>query len=62
MALFLSFFLLLYGIIWSGPFEVFTFYWLPQAPDLGTELGSILIPLPLLILILIFPNGCFTPR
>jgi hypothetical protein len=62
MALFLSFFLLLYGIIWSGPFESFTLYWLPQSPDLGTELQSVLFPVPMLVLILIFPSGRFVPR
>src|SRR5215210_4638211 len=62
MALYLAFFLLLYGIIWSGPFESFTFYWLPQSPDLGTELQSVLFPVPMLVLILIFPNGRFVPR
>ena len=62
MALYLSFFLLLYAIIWSGPFEAFTFYWLPQSPKLGTELQSVLFPVPALILILIFPTGRFVPR
>jgi hypothetical protein len=62
MARYLSFFLLLYGIIWSGPFESFTLYWLPQSPDLGTELQSVLFPVPMLVLILIFPSGRFVPR
>jgi hypothetical protein len=62
MALFLSFFLLLYGIILAGPLETFTLYWLPQSPDLGTHLQSVLIPVPMLVLILIFPTGRFVPR
>ncbi len=62
MALFVSFFLLLYGIVLSGPLESFTFYWLPQNPDLGTHLQSVLIPVPTLVLILIFPTGRFVPR
>jgi hypothetical protein len=62
MALFLSFFLLLYGIIWSGPIESFALYWLPQSRDLGFQLQSVLFPVPLLVLILIFPNGRFVPR
>ena len=62
MALFLSFFLLLYGIVLAGPLESFTLYWLPQNPDLGTHLQSVLIPVPMLVLILIFPTGRFVPR
>jgi len=62
MALFLSFFLLLYGIVLAGPLESFTFYWLPQSPDFGTQLQSILFPVPALVLILIFPTGRFVPR
>src|SRR5215213_8914035 len=62
MALYLAFFLLLYGIVLSGPLESFTSYWLPQTPDLGTGLQSILIPAPMLILMLIFPTGRFIPR
>jgi hypothetical protein len=41
MALFLSFFLLLYASIWSGPIEYLTPYWFPQSPDLGLYLQSI---------------------
>src|SRR6266511_5472891 len=46
MALFVSFFLLLYGIVLSGPLESFTLYWLPQNPDLGTQLQRALFPVP----------------
>jgi hypothetical protein len=62
MALFLSFFLLLYGSLMSGPIEFLTAYWLPQSPDLGTQLQSVLFPVPALVLILIFPTGRFVPR
>jgi hypothetical protein len=64
MALFLSFFLLLYGIILASPLESFADYWFPQHPDLGSQLENILFPAPLLVLILllIFPNGSFIPR
>jgi hypothetical protein len=62
MALYLSFFLLLWGIIWSGPLEFFAAYWLPQWPEIGGQLAGLLMPLPLLVLMLIFPNGQFAPR
>jgi hypothetical protein len=62
MALYLSFFLLLWGIIWSGPLEASTGYWLPQTPEIGGQLAGLLMPLPLLVLMLIFPNGQFAPR
>jgi len=62
MALFLSFFLLLYGSIMSGPIEFFTPYWFPQSPDLGLQLQSVLLPVPVLIFFLIFPNGRFVPH
>jgi hypothetical protein len=62
MALYLSFFLLLWGIIWSGPLESFAAYWLPQTPEIGGQLAGLLMPLPLLVLLLVFPNGQFAPR
>jgi signal transduction histidine kinase len=62
MALYLSFFLLLWGVIWSGPLEAFAAYWLPQWPEIGGQLAGLLMPLPLLVLLLIFPNGQFAPR
>jgi len=62
MALFLSFFLLLYASILSGPIEYFAPYWFPQSPYLGSQLISLLLPVPGLLLFLIFPNGRFAPR
>jgi hypothetical protein len=63
MALFLAFFLLLYGIVLCGPLEFFAAYWfLPSSPYFGPHLDGVLFPAPALILILIFPNGQFVPR
>jgi hypothetical protein len=62
MALYLSFFLLPWGIIWSGSLESFADYWLPQTPEIGGQLAGLLMPLPLLVLLLVFPNGQFAPR
>jgi hypothetical protein len=62
MALFLSFFLLLYASIMSGPIEYLASYWFPPRPDLDTQLMSVLLPVPVLVLFLIFPNGRFAPR
>jgi hypothetical protein len=60
MALFLSFYLLLYAIIDSGPIEVFAAYWLPQSPYFA--LLGVVSPMPGLVFLLIFPNGRFVPR
>jgi hypothetical protein len=63
MALFLANFLLLYGIILSGPLEFFAAYWFPHtSPYLGEHIIGVLFPAPALVLILIFPNGQFVPR
>src|SRR5262245_32943312 len=62
MALYLSFFLMLYGIVLSGPLEVVVAYWFPQRHGLGDQLVGVLISVPILVLILIFPTGRFTPR
>jgi hypothetical protein len=62
MALFLSFYLLLYAIIDSGPIEVFTAYWLPQSPYFAHQLQGVVSPVPGLVFLLIFPNGRFVPR
>ncbi len=62
-ALFLAFFLLLYGIVLCGPLEFLAAYWFAQSsPYFGPQLSSVLFPAPALILILIFPNGQFVPR
>lgn len=61
MALFLSFFLFLYGIIFAGPLETFLPYWFPAFGALALQVqGAVLVVL--LALILVFPNGHFMPR
>ena len=62
MALYLSFLLLLYGILLCGPWEAFVDYWIPHRPDLGLLLQGSLLPVPIFIMALIFPNGRFVPR
>jgi hypothetical protein len=62
MALFVSFILLIYGVVLVGPLELFLEYWIPQSSQLALQLQSILLTTLLLALILIFPNGRFTPR
>jgi len=62
MALFLSFYLLMYGIALSGPLEALTTFWIPQIPSLGTLIQQGLFFPFTLALFLIFPCGKFTPR
>ncbi len=61
MALFLSFYLLLYGIVLGGPLETFLPFWFPAAGSLALQVqgGLFIVALPL---ILVFPNGKFMPR
>ncbi len=62
MAVFLSFYLLLYAVVMAGPMEVLVNWYAPQAINLGARLQSALTPLPIVILALVFPNGRFNPR
>jgi hypothetical protein len=62
MALFLSFYLLGYGILMVGPLEHFLPFWFPASGNLALILQSALFALPTIVLILIFPNGIFAPR
>lgn len=62
MALFLSFFLLMYGVMMCGPVERAATYWVPHYPYLGLAMENILFIVPFLALILIFPNAHFVPR
>ena len=62
MALYLAFYLLMYGIFLGGPLEHFLPYWFPPSGDLALQLQGIVFGLPTLVLILIFPNGRFAPR
>ncbi len=62
MALFLSFYLLGYGILMVGPLEHFLPFWFPASGNLAVILQAVLFALPTIVLILIFPNGIFAPR
>ena len=62
MALFLSFYLIGYGILMVGPLELFLPFWVPASGNLALILQSMLFALPTIVLILIFPNGFFAPR
>ena len=60
MAIFLSFFLLYYGVVIAGPIETLAYQW----PDLSSSVIPIITPLfyPLLIaIVLLFPDGRFVP-
>lgn len=61
MALFLSFYLFLYGIVLAGPLETFLPFWFPATGDLALQLQGGIIVFGL-ALILVFPNGQFAPR
>jgi hypothetical protein len=62
IAIFLSFFLLFFGIVMVGPLEVIISYWLPQSADLVLLFQAVVFPIFGLALILVFPNGHFNPR
>ena len=63
IAVFLSFYLLLYAAIMTGPMEVWLDYWMPQVPqEVGLYAQAIYLPIPTVILVLIFPDGRFNPR
>jgi len=62
MALYLAFYLLMYGILMAGPLEHFLPYWFPSSGDFALQLQGIAFGLPTLVLMLIFPNGRFAPR
>ncbi len=60
MAIYLSFFLLYYGVIVAGPIETLAYHW----PELASSVIPIISPLfyPLLIsIVLLFPDGQFVP-
>lgn len=66
MAMYLSFFLLIYGFVLVGPLEALLGYWLPPSNELTLLLPAfldvILIFNLMLVLFLIFPTGRFSPR
>ena len=62
MSMFLSFFLLSYGILMLGPMEHFMPYWFPQYSELVFLVQAIFFSPVACSLLLVFPNGRFTPR
>ncbi len=62
MALFLAWYLLMYGVFLAGPLEMFLPFWFASAENLALVIQAASFPLPTLILILVFPNGRFAPR
>ena len=61
IALFISFFLLLYGAVLGGPLEVAAKFW-GLSPNLVLRAQAISLTLPTLILFAVFPDGRFVPR
>jgi hypothetical protein len=61
MALYLSFFLLGYGIVMAGPLEAIGIFW-PVFSQFALQVGQpILVVTPVVVLFCIFPNGKFQP-
>jgi hypothetical protein len=60
MALYLSIFLILYGLLMSGPLEAFLYEWgLPDS--IAYKLQLVIYTVPSIILLCTFPNGRFVP-
>jgi hypothetical protein len=62
MAVYLSYYLLMFGILLAGPIEALLSFWFPSLRDLAINLQTVIFPVPSLILFLIFPTGHFAPR
>jgi signal transduction histidine kinase len=60
MAPFISFYLLIYGMVMAGPLEMWSLYWL-DSPQLAVNLQAIVITTPTIALMALFPNGTFVP-
>ena len=56
----LSFYLLIYAVVMSGPLEVWGVYWLENT-TIALAAQTILLALPTVALFLLFPNGRFVP-
>lgn len=56
-----SFYLMLYGVILTGPLEVWSKYWL-NSMDFAINLQSLLMATPTIALLTLFPSGTFVPR
>jgi hypothetical protein len=61
VALFISFYLLLYGVLNSGPLEMIEFLISHQPGLISAHVQVILFTAPTLVLMLTFPNGIITP-
>jgi signal transduction histidine kinase len=61
MAVFLSFYLLAYGVGFAGPIEALTFLWPEMATKLFLVITSALIGPPTMVLFASFPDGKFLP-
>ena len=55
-----SIYLLLYGVVMTGPLEHWGFYWLGNT-DFAVDVQSILMATPTVALLVLFPNGRFVP-
>lgn len=62
IALFVSFYLLGYGVIMAGPLEALERFFLHQTGSLSILAQTILLTAPTLALFYLFPNGRFVPR
>ena len=60
IAVLLSFFLLIYGVVMAGPLEFASWAWFGSA-DTAFALQSVLLATPLIALLMLFPNGQFVP-
>jgi len=61
MAVFLSFYLLAYGVGFAGPIEALTFLWPEMVTKLFLMITSALIGPPTMVLFASFPDGKFLP-
>ncbi len=55
-----SFYLLLYGVVMTGPLEAWGLYWMGNS-DFVITTQSILMATPTIALLVLFPNGRFVP-
>jgi len=61
MALFTSFYLILYAMLMTGVLEAFLFYW-EYSPSIAIDIQTIFTTVPTVILLCTFPNGRFVPH
>lgn len=56
-----SFYLLLYGVIMTGPLEAWGYYWLGNT-DFTVNVQALVMATPTVALLVLFPNGKFVPH